>query len=170
MLPAEGTTDANPLGNSYGHGYTGAEGWKEVVVPLLDYGGQEVTLRFHYVTDDAIHGIGACLGDVALSWEDDSTSNRWEPDGFVRINNRVRQEWIVWVIRGDAEPNAERMSLRLDPEREKYVGAAGTQAADGDGRVVLAISPLAPATMERARYRVWAMDAVPGPPSRQGPG
>ena len=134
VLPAKGTTDANPLGNSYGHGYTGAEGWKEVVVPLADYGGQEVKLRFHYVTDDAIHGIGACLGDVALSWEDDSAPNRWEPDGFVRINNRVQQEWIVWVIGDDVEPTAERMPLRWDPVQEKYVGRMGTPAVDGDGR------------------------------------
>jgi len=169
VLPADGTTDANPLGNSYGHGYTGAGGWKEVTVPLADYAGREIMLRFHYVTDDAIHGIGACLGDVALSWEDDSTPNRWEPDGFVRINNRVLQEWIVWVIRDDAEPAAERMLLRWDPGSKKYVGGIGTQAADGDGRVVLAISPVAAATMERARYRVWAIDAVPGPPSIPGP-
>ncbi len=168
-LPAEGTTDANPLGNSYGHGYTGSGGWKEVAVPLADYAGREVMLRFHYVTDDAIHGIGACLGNVALSWEDDHYANRWEPDGFVRINNRVLQEWIVWVISDDAEPTATRMRLRWDPEQQKYVGRIGTEAADGDGRVVLAISPVAPATMERARYRVWAIDAVPGPPSIPGP-
>ena len=170
VLPAEGTTDANPLGNSYGHGYTGAGGWKEVAVPLADYAGREALLRFHYVTDDAIHGIGACLADVALSWEDDSTPNRWEPDGFVRINNRVQQEWIVWVIGDDAEPTAVRMPLRWDPGREKYVGGIETPPADGDGRVVLAVSPVAPATMERARYRVWASDAVPGPPRQQGPG
>lgn len=170
VLPADGTTDANPLGNSYGHGYTGAGGWKEVTVPLADYSGREALLRFHYVTDDAIHGIGACLGDVALSWEDDSTPNRWEPDGFVGINNRVLQEWIVWVISDDAKPTAVRMPLHWDPEREKYVGEALTQAPGGDGRVVLAISPVAPATMERARYRVWAMDPVPGPPSLSPPG
>jgi len=169
VLPADGTTDANPLGNSYGHGYTGGGGWKEVVVSLADYAGLRAWFRFHYVTDDAIHGIGACLGDVVLSWEEDSTPNRWEPDGFVRINNRVLQEWIVWVISDNAEPTAVRMPLRRDPEREKYVGRIGTQAADGDGRVVIAISPVAPATMERARYRVWAIDAVLGP-GRSPPG
>ena len=170
VLPADGTTDANPLGNSYGHGYTGAGGWKEVAVPLADYAGRGVMLRFHYVTDDAIHGIGACLADVALTWEDDATPNRWEPDGFVRINNRVHQEWIVWVISDEAEPTAVRMPLHWDPGREKYVGEAVAPAVDTNGRVVLAISPAAPATMERARYRVWASDGVPGPPSRSPPG
>ena len=121
------------------------------------------------MTDDAIHGTGACLGDVALSWEEDSTPNRWEPDGFVRINNRVQQEWIVWVISDNADPAVERVPLRWDPEREKYVGDALTHAAEGEGRVVLAISPVAPATMERARYRVWAIDAVLGP-GRSPPG
>ena len=170
VLPADGTTDANPLGNSYGHGYTGSGGWKEVAVHLTDYAGLEVLVRFHYVTDDAIHGIGACLADVAISWEDDHAPNLWKPDGFVRINNRVLQEWIVWMISDDAEPTAVRMPLRWDPGQEKYIGTVGTRTADGDGRVVLAISPAAPATMERARYRVWAIDAVLGPPSRSPPG
>ena len=169
-LPAEGTTDANPLGNSYGHGYTGSGGWQEVAVPLVDYAGREALLRFHYVTDDAIHGIGACLANVALSWEDDHDPNRWEPDGFVRINNRVRQEWIVWVIRDDADPTAVRMPLRWDPGREKYVGEALVPGVDASGRVVIAISPVAPATMERARYRLLAIDAVVGPPSLSPPG
>ena len=69
VLPAEGTTDANPLGNSYGHGYTGSDGWTKVAVPLTDYAGQEAQVRFHYVTDDAIHGIGACVRDMAFSWD-----------------------------------------------------------------------------------------------------
>lgn len=170
VLAADGTTDANPLGNSYGHGYTGTGGWMEVEVPLVDYAGLETTLRFHYVTDDAIHGIGACLADATLSWEDDRAPNRWEPDGFVRINNRVQQEWIVWVIRDDAEPTAARMPLRWDSDRDKYVGEALVRGVDANGRVILAISPAAPATMERARYRVWAIDSVPGPPSFPGPG
>ena len=126
-------------------------------------------LRFHYVTDDAIHGIGACLSDVALSWQSDHYPNRWEPDGFALINNRVLQEWTVWVIEDSAEPVATRMELGWDAEREKYVGEALSRAADGDERVILAISPVAPATMERARYRVWAIDAVAGPPSIPGP-
>ena len=158
VLAADGATDANPLGNSYGHGYTGTGGWKEVAVPLVDYAGRGTMLRFHYVTDDAIHGIGACLADVTLSWEDDRGPKRWEPDGFVLINNRVHQEWIVWVIEDGAEPNAVRMPLHWDPEREKYVGEALAPGAYADGRVILAISPVAPATMERARYRVWVTE------------
>ena len=169
VLPAEGTTDANPLGNSYGHGYTGADGWQEVAVPLVDYGGQEVKLRFHYVTDDAIHGIGACLSNVALSWEDDPAPNLWEPDGFVVINNRVRQDWIVWAIEDSADPMATRMELSWNADRQRYVGRVVHPPVGDGGRLVLAISPVAPATMERARYRVWVKEGVPGPPSGPGP-
>ena len=100
---------------------------------------------------------------------------------FVRsaaLGTLVASDSGVWLERDPdtvREPDiaffsAERMPLHWDPEREKYVGEALAQAADGDGGVVLAVSPVAPATLERARYRVWAIDAVLGPPSLPGPG
>ena len=178
VLPAEGTTDANPLGNSYGHGYTGAAGWTKVAVPLTDYAGQKAQVRFHYVTDDAIHGIGACVRDMAFSWDTGAPDGEgWRADGFVPVNNRVRQDWIVWVIEDSAEPSATRMELEWAADIQQYVGhVVHPPVADG-GRLVVAVAPAAPATMERARYRVWSRDerirdgkGVLGPPSQQGPG
>ena len=156
-LPADGTTDDNPVGNSYGHGYTGSSGWKEVTVSLADYAGQEALVRFHYVTDDAIHGPGACLRDMGVSWGDaGSDADDWQANGFVLVNNRVRQDWIVWVIGDGAEPVATRLPLHWDTERRQYTGTALAPAVGQDGRVVIAVSATAPATMEPGRYRVWA--------------
>ncbi len=171
VLPADGTTDANPLGNSYGHGYTGAGGWRQVTLPLTDYAGQQAQVRFHYVTDDAIHGIGACVRDLALSWDNgEANAEDWRADGFVLINNRVRQDWVVWVIEDSVAPSATRMELEWDADSQQYAGHVVHSPVAKGGRLVAAISPVAPATMERARYRVWAIDAVPGPPSLPGPG
>ena len=154
-LPAEGATDHNPLGNSYGHGYTGSSDWHEVKVPLPDYAGLDILVRFHYVTDDAIHGPGACLSDMSVSW-DDAGAGDWEADGFVRVNNRVRQDWIVRVIRDGPQPAATRLALRWDDEQQRHIGTAAAPPVGKDGRVVVAVSPIAPATMEPGRYRVWA--------------
>ena len=170
VLPADGTTDANPLGNSYGHGYTGSGGWQRVTVPLTDYADQDALLRFHYVTDDAIHGIGACVRDMETSWESvEAEGDDWLADGFVLVNNRVRQDWIVWVIEDSAEPSATRMELGWDADSQQYAGSVvHSPVADG-GRLVVAVAPVAPATMERARYRVWVREGVLGPPSIPGP-
>lgn len=170
-LPAEGTTDANPLGNSYGHGYTGSGGWQQVTLQLTDYAGQKAQVRFHYVTDDAIHGIGACVHDLSLTWETSGMDGEdWRADGFVLINNRVRQDWIVWVIEDGAEWSATRMELEWDADIKQYVGhIVHSPVADG-GRLVVAVAPAAPATMEWAWYRVWISEGVLGPPSLPGPG
>ena len=170
VLPADGTTDANPLGNSYGHGYTGAGDWREVTVPLTDYAGLDALVRFHYVTDDAIHGIGACVRGMTFSWDADaSIGSSWTADGFVEVNNRVRQDWIVWVIRDVAQPEAIPMQLEWDADNQRYAGHVVQRPVGDGGRLVVAVSPVAPATMQTARYRVWANEGVWGPPSRSGP-
>lgn len=170
VLPADGTTDTNPLGNSYGHGYTGKSGWEKIDVPLSDYAGSAILVRFHYVTDDAIHGIGACVRDMAMSWEPAGASDLdWQPDGFVRVNNQVRQDWIVWVIRDGAQPTATRMELAWDAEAQRYAGHAPLPAATDGERLVVAVAPVAPATLERAHYRLSVIEGVLGPPSIPGP-
>ena len=171
VLPAEGTTDANPLGNSYGHGYTGSSDWQEVAVSLADYAGQDALVRFHYVTDDAIHATGACLHDMSVSWDAaGANADEWQPDGFVLVNNRVRQDWIAWLIIDGAQPAASRLELRWDAEKQRYTGIIPLPAVGDDTRVVVAVAPTAPATMQPGRYQVWAVEGVLGPATGPGPG
>ena len=158
VLEAAGTTDANPMGNSYGHGYTGSSDWQEVTASLSNYAGRDALARFHYVTDDAIHGPGACVSDMRVSW-DDAGPGDWQPDGFVLINNQVRQDWMVWLIGDGPHPTATRLPLDWDAGEQRYTGMAAAPAIDDDGRVVIAVAPAAPATMEPGQYRLWATEA-----------
>ena len=170
VLPATGATESNPVGNGYGPGYTGkSAGWQTATVPLSAYAGAEILLRFHYVTDDAIHGPGACLREIqAPGGNDDDNDNAagvvWQADGFVPVNNRVQQDWVVWLIgTGSAETAAAavRMPLQLDESRHQYVGSTPIPAAmAAEGRIIVAVSPTAPATMEPAAYRLWAAAAT----------
>ena len=82
----------------------------------------------------------------------------WRADGFVLVNNRVRQDWIVWAIEDGPQPVAARVPLRWDADRGRYVGTAPASLTDAE-RVVVAVSPVAPATMQPGRYRVWATTA-----------
>ena len=156
VLPAAGATDENPMGNSYGHGYTSVSDWRRATVPLASYAGREILLRFHYVTDDAIHGAGFCVREMRVSGGDISDHDGgWQPDGFVLVNNRVRQEWIVWLITDGPQPTVTRMALHHDASRDAYVGSAQPPVS-AEGRTVVAVAPVAPATIEPGRYRVWA--------------
>ena len=155
VLPAEGTTDENPVGNSYGPGYTGSGDWQLAAVSLHEYAGRQVMIRFHYVTDDAIHGPGFCVRDIRVSGDGAHTPTDWRPDGFVRVNNRVAQDWIVWVISDGTEPTITRMGLKYDPIRDVLAGSVETPASE-TGKVIVVVAPVAPATAESAIYRVWA--------------
>ncbi len=156
VLQASGTTDANPVGNSYGYGYTGdSGGWQDGTASLADYAGREAMVRFHYVTDDAINGPGMCVQDPKISGRDNAAdAGDWAPDGFVLVNNQVRQDWIVWVILDGSENPAHRMDLTWDAERDRLVGSLAVEVVSGD-RLVIAVAPAAPATMQPGSYRVW---------------
>ena len=135
VLQATGTTDANPVGNSYGFGYTGdSDGWRDGEASLGPYAGQDALVRFHYVTDDAINGPGMCVHDIKISGDaDGGDAADWVADGFVRANNQVRQDWIVWVIVDGPENSSSRMNLTWDAESERVVGSVpgGQYASDG---------------------------------------
>ena len=55
VLEGDHTTTDDPVGNSYGPGYTGSSGgWVRERVDLTPYAGGNVLVRFEYVTDDAV--------------------------------------------------------------------------------------------------------------------
>lgn len=153
VLPAAGTTDSNPLGNGYGPGYTGKSDWRRAEVSLAAYAGREARLRFHYVTDDAVHGPGFCVREAEIAGV---AAGEWEADGFVLVNNRVRQEWLVWVIGAGPAPTVTRMALEWDAEQGRYTGTAPAPAVGSGERWVVAVAAAAPATMQPGSYRVWA--------------
>ena len=103
IIQAPGTSPRNPVGNSFGPGYTGtSDGWMNEEVDLTPYAGSRVHLRFHYVTDVAINGTGLCFDDISvpeIGFSDgDSDDGGWEARGFLSIDNVVPQEYIVQVV------------------------------------------------------------------------
>ena len=149
ILQAPHTTAENPIGNSYGMGYTGqSRDWIDESVDLTGYAGQEVLLRFHYVTDAAVHGSGMCLRNVSIpelgpSMEDDE----WTAEGFVWTDNRVKQDYIVQVIQVGQSNRVTRM--QLDESNSGSVVIAAPQEWD---RLVVAVAAAAPKTRQEAEY------------------
>jgi immune inhibitor A len=109
ILRTPSSTDTDPSGNSYGWGYTGASGsgydpvWIQETVDLSRFAGQEVILRFEYITDAAVNGEGLLLDDLsidAIGYSEDFEQGNggWEPAGFVRLYNSLPQTYIVALI------------------------------------------------------------------------
>ena len=117
ILEGTHTSPEDHLGNAFGPGYTGSSGgWLQDQVDLTSYAGQEVLLRFEYVTDDAIHGPGLCVGDIAIPEADffsDGEENNgvWDARGFVWTINSVPQSYVLRVIELGAEPRVRDIPL-----------------------------------------------------------
>lgn len=154
ILETPHTSADNPIGSGFGPGYTGASaGWITESVDLSAYAGQEIRLRFQYVTDDALNDLGLCLRDLALPAAGIAAGgdDGWQAAGFIPIDNRVPQQYIVQVLQKGAENRVTRLTLTADGQG----GLTGTAAAapyPGMKRMMVAVTPLAPGTREPAAY------------------
>ncbi|HET7012071.1 MAG TPA: hypothetical protein VFI11_14945 [Anaerolineales bacterium] len=125
ILTTPSGTGEDPTGNSYGWGYNGFSGgeapsqWIEESVDLSDFAGEEVLLRFEYVTDAAVNGEGLLLDDIrleAIGYEEDfeNSDGGWEGEGFIRLYNRLPQSYRVLVVEYGDETRVRPMELGAD--------------------------------------------------------
>ena len=149
ILGTPNTTRENPVGNSFGMGYTGeSPGWIDESVDLTAYSGRPIQIRFQYVTDDAIHGAGLCIREVSIAEAGMSDWRQgWQAEGFVLTDNRVKQDYIVQVIQVGKESRVTVMPL--DGANSGEVIVPAPQTLD---RLVVAVAALAPKTRQEATY------------------
>ena len=148
-------TTENPSGNSYGCGWNGSSGdWIEERVDLSAFAGTEVTLRFDYVSDAAVNGIGMALDDFrldAIGYASDleQDAGGWEGAGFVRLMNALPQTYSLSVISEGNQTSVENISLEADNSTTFAVTIGGDVE-----KIVLVVSGTTPFTREKAPYQV----------------
>ena len=149
ILDAPNTTAKNPIGNSFGMGYTGAsEGWIEESVNLSAYSGKQVLMRFQYVTDDSTNGPGLCVREVSIPEAGlFDLREGWNAEGFVLTNNRVKQEYIVQVVQVAEENEVTEIPLNKDNRGELLI--LSPQSFD---RLVVVVAAVAPKTRQTTAY------------------
>ncbi len=163
VLPGQGTTTDNPSGNSFGHAYTARSaasrrdatpGWVRESFDLRAYAGEEVWLRFEYVTDDAVNAPGWFIDEVeipaigyATNWQDGAGG--WESEGWLLTDNRLPQEWLVQIMVFHDGALASFERAPVDKNGSVRIDLDGL---DRRSEVVLAISGLTPVTTEDASY------------------
>lgn len=152
-----GCTESDPNNGNLGCGITGqSNDWEKLSVNLDDYTGQEVVLRFEYITDAAVNQAGLAIDDISIIVDgvnvvdDDAESNQteWVAEGFVRHANILPQEWIIQLVTFGDETQVSRL-LFLDGTSGEWTIPLGGQITNA----VLAISAVAPFTTEEAVYR-----------------
>jgi hypothetical protein len=157
ILQAPSSTTDNPSGNAFGPGYTGSSdngpNWIEESIDLSAYTGQEVLIRFEYVTDDAVNRPGWTIDDInipEIDFYDDveQGTNGWQAQGFVRMDNKLPQRFLVQILEIGAETKVGSFAL----DETNY----GTLTVHGLGstieRAIIIVSGLTPVTTEPASY------------------
>ena len=118
ILETPDCNDNNPSGNSFGCGYNGeSNGWIEQSVNLSAFAGQEIQLRFEYVTDAAVNGEGFSLDDIQIPVLDyfsdfERDNGGWSAEGWARIDNFLPQTYeIVLLEYRSGKVNVKRIDL-----------------------------------------------------------
>lgn len=151
-------TDTNPTGGNYGFGYTGFSGgadpgvWIQESVDLSPYAGQQVLLRFEYVTDAAVNGEGLMVDDIAISqlgyFEDfEQSDGGWQAAGFARVENILPQNFRLALITHGAETTVQIIDV---PDTN-----ALSIPLSGDDDVTLVVMGATRFTRQTAAYRFW---------------
>jgi immune inhibitor A len=160
LLPGRLTSDYNPAGNAYGPGLTGSSrGWKRERVDLSSFAGQEILLRFEYVTDDAYNTPGWAVDGIEIAeigFIDDVESGEgsWDADGFVRVTNFLPQRYGLLFLVYDRSGGLEiQGGVEEASRREWSVAGFGSDVE----RVVMIVSGLAPVTTEWFYYQYQAV-------------
>ncbi|MBI3159734.1 MAG: immune inhibitor A [Chloroflexi bacterium] len=157
ILTPSGTAE-DPSGNSYGWGYNDLSGngpsWIEESVDLSAYAGQEVLLRFEYVTDAAVNGEGLMLDDLsipAIGYSEgfESDEGGWEAAGWVRATNLLPQYFRLALV-VDGRP-AQVVYLTLNEDNTLELPLDLTGDVDEVTLVVLGATRF---TRQNASYQV----------------
>jgi immune inhibitor A len=158
LTTPSGTSD-NLQANNYGWGYTGFSGagaspiWIHETVDLTQFAGQNLFLRFEYITDSNVTGEGFLLDDLSIPEVDYTTDFEtdnagWQAEGWARIQNILPQTYSLTLIsQGD---NTTVQYITLNPDITADVPFT---IGNGVDNVVLVVSGTTQFTRQLAPYR-----------------
>ena len=153
IIETPATSPENPFGNGFGPGYTGRSGgWIQESVDLSPFAGEDLWVRFQYVTDDAVNASGACFRDLSIQTAGETPAITaddagWEARGFVFTDNIVRQDFQVQLLTTGDEPKVRQIGLDANNAGDQTV----MPPKDGQ-RLIVAVGSMAEKTRQPAGY------------------
>jgi hypothetical protein len=149
--------DDDPANEAYaGRFYTGrSREWVNETIDLGDFVGQEILLRFEYITDPILTYGGFAVDNIAIpeiGFYDDAESGDagWTAEGFTRATAYLPQMWQLLLI--TFEKGVPVVNL-LEPAADGTL-AYTVDSADSLLRPVLIVAAASPLTLELAHYRL----------------
>jgi hypothetical protein len=137
------------LGSGYGGTSGGREepGWFDEHFDLSPFAGQQILLRFDYVTDSGIHRDGWVVDDVQV----DGGGRLGEAvlDGWIPVPASLQQDWIVRLLVTYEDGNGDAIDLHVN-------GGAGEIQFDTAGVLdaVVVVAGATEGTRQTAQYEV----------------
>lgn len=160
-LAADGMDGLNPAddpsGSALGDRFYSSRQpyWSEQTIDLTPFAGQEILLRFEYITDPILTYNGFALDDIAIpeiGFRDDVESDAgvWTAEGFVRATERLPQNWhLLLISHEDGAPVVTTVPVGPDGRATFDVTAVA-----GEPRPVLIVAATAPRTLQQAEYQL----------------
>jgi immune inhibitor A len=158
LTTPSGTSD-NPQGNNYGWGYTGFSGvgpsptWIQESVDLSQFAGQNLLLRFEYITDSNVTGEGFLLDDLSIpeigySTDFEMDNAGWQTNGWARIQNTLPQSYALSLISVGKTTSVQYITLNPDVTADIPI-----TIGEATENVVLVVSGTTQFTRQQAPYR-----------------
>jgi immune inhibitor A len=159
-LAGQQTSTNDPLGVTYGPGYTGQSGggqqpaWVDERIDLSPYAGKRALLRFELINDDGTNGPGWAIDGIAvpeIGFSDDAEHDAggWQRQGFRRVSQELPQRFAVRLITMGATPQVQEIALDAQNRAKIDLSGLGTDYR----KAVIVVLGETDGTTERASYR-----------------
>jgi immune inhibitor A len=145
----------DPSGSAFADRFytSSSNGWLQETIDLTPYAGQEILLRFEYITDEILTKPGIAFDDINIPEIDlyddaESLDSDWIADGFVRATSIIPQQWHLQLI---TFPEDIPQVQLLDLENASS-GTFEIDMAPGEQPPILIVAATAPMTLQPATY------------------
>lgn len=155
IITTPSCTTENPSGNSYGCGYNGStNSWVEEKVDLSEFAGQQVQVRYEYVTDAAVNGEGFMVDDISIpeigySTDFESDDGGWLAAGFARVENVLPQTFRLALILKGSETTVQTITVNPDQTADIEIDLGG-----GNTEAILVVSGTTRFTRIKGNYTI----------------
>ncbi|MAS32482.1 MAG: hypothetical protein CL610_00660 [Anaerolineaceae bacterium] len=100
--------------------------WLGQQVDLSDYAGQEILLRFEYISAPQGGGTGFAVDNIAVSeidfTDDAEEETDWTLNGWQQVDNQVEQNFLVQYITSGTEATPPRVRQLISPASDVVDG------------------------------------------------
>jgi hypothetical protein len=145
--------------------------WIPQQADLSAYAGQQIMLRFEYVSLPGRENYGIAVDNIAIAeigFEDNAESGipGWTLNGWQQTDNQVQQRFLLQVATTPSSASAGGVRRLIDPSDSATSGTWTFNLNPGES-FLIAISGLNDNTDSPALFDLYLRDVTPAPPTAE---